>query len=233
MKLVRFDSYDEYKHVQVSANKLKYRNVYAEGTELRTIAEHFRRHATQPKSGLCHGVRNGYEVRALRALLPSVDIVGTDIADTAAGIDNCIVWDMHELKPEWIGSIDFMYSNSWDHTYDPERLFNNWSQCLSSKGSLYLTYTDAHSDAGATEDTKVDAFGCSLDELLRLVARAFVVDDVLETRPHVTGKALRNRLSYLRAGRFKRLFTAPLRSRRILTLVLKKRPAADADVATA
>lgn len=233
MKLIRFDNYDEYRQVQVSANKLKYRNVYAEGAELQKIAEHVKRHVGQPKTGLCHGVRNGYEVRALRALLPSVDIIGTDIAETAAALPNCIIWDMHELKPEWIGAIDFMYSNSWDHTYDPERLFTNWSQCLSSKGRLYLAYTDAHSDIGATEDTKVDAFGCSLDELLSIVARVFVVEDVLETTPHVTAKALRNRLSYLRAGRFNRFFTAPLRSRRILTIVLTKRPGLNRDGATA
>jgi len=226
MKLVRFDNYDEYRHVQVAANKLKYRNVYAEDAELRRIAAHFAGRVPQARRGICHGVRNGYEVQLLRRLLPAVDILGTDISDTAADLKNCIVWDMHEVKPEWIGAIDFLYSNSWDHTYDPELLFRRWSECLTAVGRLYLTYTDAHSESGATEDTKVDAFGCSLDELFTLVGRSFVVDDVLETEPRLTGKVVRKRLSYLRAGRLSRLFTAPLRSRRMLTLVLKARASA-------
>jgi hypothetical protein len=223
MKILEFGSYEEYRSVQVAANKLKYKNVYAEDSEIRRIAEHFKKAVPQARTGLCHGVRNGYEVRLFRRLLPDVNIVGTDIADTAAQLPNCIVWDMHEVKAEWVGNTDFMYSNSWDHTYDPEILFFRWSECLSAGGRLYLAYTESHSESGATEETKVDAFGCSFDELLAIVGRVFIIDDILEIAPRLTKKVWRTRLSYLRAGRIGRLFRAPLSSRRVLVVVLKKR----------
>jgi hypothetical protein len=223
MKLLKFESYDEYKQVQVQANRLKFGNVFAEDDELQRIARSFRILATAGHRGLCHGVRNGYEVHMLRRLLPGVDIVGTDISDTASSVPNCIVWDMHEVKPEWLGSIDFIYSNSWDHTFDPELLFSRWSSCLSPAGRLFLSYTELHSEKGATGDTKFDAFGCTLDELTSIVQRTLVIDDVLEIAPRFTKRVWKRRLSALRTGRFRKAIHGALRSRRVLVLVLRRR----------
>jgi hypothetical protein len=223
MKLLKFGTYDEYKRIQVEANRLKFANVLAEDDELRRIAETFVSSGAGGRKGLCHGVRNGYEVQMLRRLLPSVDIVGTDISDTAATVPNCIVWDMHEVKPEWNGAIDFIYSNSWDHTYDPQLLFSRWAGCLSPGGRMFLSYTELHSEKGATEDTKFDAFGCGLDELIGILRRALVLDDVLEIQPRLTKKGWKRRLAALRSGRVRGALGGPLRSRRILVLVLRKR----------
>lgn len=66
MKLLTFHDYNEYKRVQVAANKLKYHNVYAEDPELRRIASHFGARVMKARTGLCHGVRNGYRA-AVRA----------------------------------------------------------------------------------------------------------------------------------------------------------------------
>lgn len=224
MKLLTFKDYAEYRAIQTDANVQKFKNVFADPEELRRIAADFARRVPGPAFGLCHGVRNGFEVRVLRRLLPGVDIRGTDISATAAAVPHCFVWDMHEVQPEWIGSVDFLYSNSWDHTYDPALLFSRWSQCLSSRGRLYVPYTVQHSADGVTTDSKYDAFGCSLDELLPILQRSLVVEDVLEVRPrvHVT-RTLKKRIGYLRAGRFQRVFSAPIRSRRVVILVLAGR----------
>ena len=232
MKILSFGSYDEYKSVQVSANKLKFSQVYAEDPELRRIAAHFLKHSSTfarrasadrrgAGLGLCHGVRNGYEVRKLRSLLPNVNIIGTDISPTAEEVENCIVWDMHEIKPEWAGAVDFMYSNSWDHAYDPNLLFARWSECLAPGGRLYLSYTDLHSERGVNENTKIDVFGCSLDELARIVQPAFVLDEILDVAPVLTLQTWRRRLAYLREGQFERALTARLTSRRVQILVLR------------
>jgi hypothetical protein len=223
MKLLTFGDYDEYKRIQVAANKLKYYQVYAEDPELRQIAAHFRRGGVRAGMGLCHGVRNGYEVHKLRSLLPDVDIIGTDISDTATAIPHCIEWDMHEVKPEWVGHIDFMYSNSWDHTYDPSLLFAGWSACLSPAGRLYLPYTEWQSERGVTEATRIDVFGCSLDELVGAVRQHFQVDDVLDVAPRFTTQVIRRRIGFLRAGEFRRALTAKITSRRVIVLVLKRR----------
>jgi hypothetical protein len=222
MKILSFESYDEYRRIQSAASSVKHGQVYAEDPELKRIAAHFRSLGFESGRGLCHGVRNGYEVRKLRALLPGVDIIGTDISETAATITHCISWDMHEIKPEWVRAIDFIYSNSWDHTYDPNLLFTRWSESLSPRGRLYLSYTDLHSERGVTETTKIDAFGCSLDELIRLLQRTFVLDDLLEIQPMVTLQTWRRRLVFLQAGRLGRALTARLTSRRVQVLVLRR-----------
>ena len=228
MKLLTFNSYDEYKRVQSSANELKFHDVFAEDPELKRIASHFAARVTHARTGLCHGVRNGYEVRLLRRLLPGVDIIGTDISDTASTVPHSIVWDMHEIKPEWRGRIDFMYSNSWDHTYDPEKLFRAWSECLSEHGRLYVPYNDLQSERGVTEATKIDAFGCSVDELVSILRKSFVVDDILELTPRVTTQVFRRRVAHLLAGQFWKALTARVTSRRLLVFALKRRNSSNA-----
>ena len=222
MKILSFESYEEYRQIQVAANKLKYEQVFAEDPELKRVAAHFRAHGRGASLGLCHGVRNGYEVRKLRALLPAVNIVGTDISDTVGNVQNCIVWDMHEVKPEWFGAVGFMYSNSWDHTYDPDLLFARWSECLLADGRLYLSYTDLHSEKGINESTKIDVFGCSLDELTRIVQRRFVLEDLLEVSPSMTFQTWRRRIAYLRHGHVVKALTARPTSRRVHVLVLRR-----------
>jgi hypothetical protein len=223
MRLLHFENYEEYKQTQIAANECKFGEVFAEISVLRRIAAHVRRRSATVGVGLCHGVRNGYEVRRLRRLLPRVDIIGTDISGTAARIPNCIVWDMHDVKPEWRGAVDFMYSNSWDHTYDPELLLTRWSECLSPSGRLYLSYTDLHSERGVVETSKSDPFGCSLDELIRMVQHTYTLDDILEVRPQFTYQAFTRRMAHIRARRFTRALTARLRSRRVQVLVLRRR----------
>jgi len=53
-------------------------------------------------------------------------------------------WDFHEIKPEWVGSCDFIYTNSWDHAYDPREAFKAWCECLSTKRNSYLEHTHWH-----------------------------------------------------------------------------------------
>ena len=222
MKLLKFGDYTAYRERQVEANRLKFDNVFAEDEELERIAENFSAAFPDAKFGLCHGVRNGYEVRKLRGLL-QLDIRGTDISDTARDIEHCMVWDMHETKPEWIGAVDFIYSNSWDHTYDPSLLFSRWAACLSKRGRAYITWTHLHSDTGVTEDSQYDSFGCSLGELISIVQQCgLLLDDVQEVRPRFNARTLKARLSYLRNLRFGKFFLAPLGSHRRLILVLRK-----------
>lgn len=220
MKLIQYGDHEEYRQAQINANKLKFRNVFAENEELRRIALDF---ANNGGRGLCHGVRNGYEVRFLRDHLPDLNLVGTDISPTVTDVPNCILWDMHEAKDEWRGNIDFIYSNSWDHTYDPDKLFGTWASCLSPNGRMYIAYTAKHSEEGVTEASKYDAFGCSLGELVTICQRYAALVDVLEIAPRVSAKGIRRHLSYLRNGRWSAFFNRSLRSRRIVVFVFKKK----------
>jgi hypothetical protein len=226
LKLVTFNDYAEYRTVQVAANNLKFRSIWVEDAELLRIADYVRRHQPDAKRGICHGVRNGYEVRRLRALLRGVDLIGTDIADSAANLPHCRTWDMHEVDPAWVGAMDVMYSNSWDHSYNPGLLFKRWSRCLSPEGRLFLSYTEWHSERGVSVTSKVDVFGCSCDELLRVVLRWFTVDDILDITPSRSWRTWRQRVAHLRAGRVGRAIRP---SRRSLVFVLRRQQSAAAS----
>jgi len=98
--------------------------------------------------------------------------MGTEISDTATQFPNTIQWDFHEVKPEWVGAVDFIYSNSFDHTYDPERCLNAWMSCVRSGGMCILEHSSLHGTGGATQ---LDPFGAELSQMPYLIARGGVV----------------------------------------------------------
>jgi hypothetical protein len=48
--------------------------------------------------------------------------MGTEISDTAGQFPYTIQWDFHKTKAEWIDATDFIYSNCFDHSYDPQKV---------------------------------------------------------------------------------------------------------------
>jgi hypothetical protein len=120
-------------------------------------------------SVLCHGTRNGAEIRWFRTYLPDVSrVLGTEIADTASQFPNTVQWDFHDLKDEWLGAWDVIYSNSWDHAFDPERAFRNWMRCLSPRGLMFLEHCHSHTPVHATA---LDPFGATLPALTKMLER--------------------------------------------------------------
>lgn len=166
MELFKHPSKDSYVQAQILKNKKKLLVIASSDEELSVIARYVRTNIPRAGFGICHGVRNGYEVQRLRRLL-GIEIIGTDIAPTATEFPNVIQWDFHDVKPEWIRKVDFIYSNSWDHSYDPEQLFKTWMDCLSPGGRLYISWTPSHS---APADG-ADCFSASLEELKSTLSR--------------------------------------------------------------
>ena len=230
MKLVNYTNYDEYKARQVEANKLKFANTFADKSEIRFISKYHLENCGLPQFGLCHGVRNGFEVEKFRIYLGD-NIWGSDISETAARVPNCFVWDMHEVKPGWIGSTDFIYSNSWDHTYDPRLLFERWSGCLSDNGRLYITWTTKHSDEGVTEASGYDGFGCSLDELIEIIRRNLILEDVFVVEPQISSHLIRSALWRVRKKGISSLHSNMMLTHRKTVLVLRRRDIKPSDLA--
>src|SRR3972149_6452637 len=102
MRLLTFGSYEQYVETQTQTNRRKLKKVWVTPKELRAVARYVRRHIPGASFGLCHGVRNGYEVGRLRDLL-GIEVLGTEISDTANQFEHVIQWDYHEVKPEWRG----------------------------------------------------------------------------------------------------------------------------------
>jgi len=167
--LVRFDGdMETYRRVQTLANKAKldWRSVAPE--EVAYLCRTLTDAGVTLRAVLCHGTRNASEQTFFRAQLPQAEILGTEISDTAAQFPMTIQWDFHEVKPEWRGHFDLVFSNSWDHTYDPNKLFPAWLSCVAPNGALVLEWSTVH---GQTSADAVDPFRASLDGLLGILNR--------------------------------------------------------------
>lgn len=171
MRLYRHSSYDEYRDAQIEKNLKKLERVFVTPHEVAVIAERIPRPVTL---GLCHGVRNGWEVHAFRRALGSDAIIGTEISPTAAEMEGCIVWDFHDVKPEWLGRTDFIYSNALDHSYDPAMCLGRWISCLSSRGVCVI---DWHKTLLSRVD-RADCFKATTREVGRLCEGVGRVVDV-------------------------------------------------------
>lgn len=174
MRKLEYKSYEDYRRAQVDANRAKLATVWAERAELEWIAGYVRRNIPGASFGICHGARNGFEVAVLRELL-GIEVIGTDIAPTASGFSHLVQWDFHEQNPEWIRSVDFVYSNSWDHAYDFDRCLSAWMESLRPEGRCFLQWSRLHSEEGVHD---ADCLGLSLSELeLRIRELGYAIED--------------------------------------------------------
>ncbi len=150
--------YKKYKKIQQEGNKNKIGNVWVIEENIEFLSDYIRNTIGQPKFGLCHGTRRGKEQEWFRKYL-TCEVIGTEISDTATEFPYTIQWDFHETKPEWIDSVDFIYSNSFDHSYDPEKCLNAWMSCVRKGGLCIIEHSNAHGPDGASE---LDPFGAEL-----------------------------------------------------------------------
>ena len=116
------------------------------------------------------------EVQAFKKYL-NTDVIGTDISKTARNFPDTIQWDMHEVKDEWINSVDFIYSNSFDHTYDPYLCIGRWLSCLNNKGILFLHFGHFGKKKVVTPG---DCFGATEAEYRELINSKGRVLDIIK-----------------------------------------------------
>lgn len=157
--------YNTYRAIQQAGNRHKLNLVSADENLISKLAAFV---STHIKVGfvLCHGTRNGAELGYFKLCLPGATVLGTEISDTATQFKDTIQWDFHEVKPEWIEKVDLLYSNSWDHTYDPIKLFKAWATCIAPEGFMAIDHTKGHMPErrGA-----LDTFGITIEGLIDLV----------------------------------------------------------------
>jgi hypothetical protein len=170
--LYEYASYDEYRQTQIAFNKLKIDKVWADEETLRLLAHRVQKEFPVPRTlkALCHGTRNGFEQNFLAQIL-NVDIVGTDISETALDFPRSVQWDFHDQNLAWIGIHDFVYSNSLDQSWKPKNACQTWLDQLRQGGLLILEHTPAgHSPAAAG---KMDPFGAKPSYMPFLLASWF------------------------------------------------------------
>lgn len=179
--------YERYRKTQSEGNKQKIGRVWVQQESIDFLSRYIKDHLGAPKFGICHGTRRGLE-QAWFAERLNCKVIGTEISDTATQFANTIQWDFHEVKPEWVGVVDFIYSNSFDHSYDPEKCLNAWMSCIKPGGFCIIEHSSDHGDAGATE---LDPFGAHLVQMPYLIALwgrgAYCVREIL-TAPGKRGQ---------------------------------------------
>lgn len=172
MKLFKFQNLKEYKKIQ--QNKASKQLFHQDGEmyhwvtekEAEMIAKHFLQNSSKKELGICHGSKIGYEVNLFRKLL-NFNIIGTDIGDFANKYPNMIQHDFHDVKAEWVDNVDFIYTNSLDHSYDPLKALNTWRESLHKDGIMYIEWSSYHNVVNQT-----DCFGAELDEYKKLIKDA-------------------------------------------------------------
>ena len=153
MKLYKHKDYKEYVAAQIEKNIRKLENVWVRDEELILLAGKIKRYIPKPEFGLCHGVRNGWEVKRLKELL-GIKILGTDISPTASQFPDTIEWDFHKVKKEWVNNVDFIYTNSFDHSYDPQMCLDLWMECIKKGVGVCFIHW------GSSNKTSIDAADC-------------------------------------------------------------------------
>lgn len=153
--------YPKYVKEQKKASNQKKDEAWVIEENIAFLSEYLKEHLGQISFGICHGTRRGLEQEWFNKYL-GCKMIGTEISDLARNFPNTIQWDFHNTKPEWINSVDFIYSNSFDHSYDPETCLNSWISCLVDNGICIIEHSAAHEPSGVTD---TDPFGVELSIL--------------------------------------------------------------------
>ncbi len=159
--------YERYRRIQEEGNRRKIQNVWVLKENIAFLSTYIRRTVGVPVFGICHGTRRGNEQKWFRECL-GCEVIGTEISDTASDFPDTIQWDFHEVRAEWVGAVDFIYSNSLDHSYDPEKCLNQWIRCLQSGGICILEHSTLH---GATNTSELDPFGADIALMPYLITK--------------------------------------------------------------
>lgn len=155
--LHQYESYEAYRATQVFHNKRKLGSVWADAPTLDLLIDRVKVEfgAERRLFALCHGSRNGFEQNYIAEKL-AVDILGTDISETATQFPRSVQWDFHDRNEEWLSRCDFVYTNSLDQSWKPREAVAAWLDQLCLGGLLFIEHTDKHGPSGAGE---MDPFG--------------------------------------------------------------------------
>ena len=161
------NEYEKYLKLQRETTHGKHRRQWLDANSVAWIADVIRSKVRQPDRGICHGVRNGFEQLWFMERLPNCRVIGTDVAHWSDNTPYQIMWDMHDMRPDWSEAFDFVYTNSWDHAYDLNKALNSWVRSVAPGGMLVLTHSLDHTTPSPTDPT-----GLPLSRLIVAVENA-------------------------------------------------------------
>ena len=140
------------------------------------MTDYLKKELLNAKFGICHGSRRGQEQIWFREML-GIEVIGTESSDTAIQFPHTIEWDFHNIKDEWVGNVDFIYSNSFDHSYKPEYCLDQWMKCISPNGFCIIEWTN---QSDPEHCNQLDCFGATIDEKKAMITHKYRVKNVLK-----------------------------------------------------
>lgn len=171
--------YSLYRQTQTGGNKRKLDRVWVQEANIIFLADYIKKIIGQPVFGICHGTRRGKEQEWFSGYL-NCEMIGTEISDTAKQFPNTIQWDFHNIKPEWENAVDFIYSNSFDHSYDPQKCLSAWVSCIKKGGLCIIEHC-----SDDEEPSEFDPFGVTIERLIFLIADwskgQYVIRELIES----------------------------------------------------
>ena len=160
MKIYQYKDYKDYVDWQTKINKIKVDWLYAREHAIENICKDKGR----ANFIICHGTRNGGEMKLFLKRFPNAYIIGTEISDNAYQFEHTVQHDFTIPKEEWIGKADLVYSNSFDHTIDPEKTIQTWRDQLNYTGTMYLEYNQ-----GQSIGNESDPLDATIEEVEKLI----------------------------------------------------------------
>lgn len=169
--LYEYPDYEAYREIQTAGNKAKLGKQFVKSSHIELLSNYVDANHGGASFGLCHGTRGGKEQKWFSEFLAgNPEVIGTEISDTANQFDNTVQWDFHDFNPDWAEKADFIYSNSWDHAFDPPKAFENWIKSLVPGGLILLDHTKGHAPSAANA---LDPFGITRSGLTELFEENF------------------------------------------------------------
>ena len=169
MKVYKYKNYNEYVECQTAAFNRKRWNLWAVEKNIAYLADFINSTMPTASRGLCHGVRQGIEQEWFIKHLGGMRVIGSEIGGVIS--DNTVKWDFNKVNPEWIGQFDFIYSNSFDHAFDPIATLRVWAGQVKSGGVIMLEYDKRQEHTGEISKAvnKTDPVSITVDELISLI----------------------------------------------------------------
>lgn len=174
MKIYKYKTYSDYEKVQKAGYEQKKNLVWASKANIKHICDSILKYkyiSNENGKGICHGVRTGIEIDWFREYLPGWEVIGSEIG---IGLHKYTYrWDFNKINPDWIKKFDFIYTNAFDHVYDPEKTLTVWVDQLKSRGILIIEHSSGHEKA-----TKLDPLGATVDDIEIMLSKYGKLKDV-------------------------------------------------------
>ena len=171
MKLLEFANYRKYKKAQLVSDTKKTKRYSVSEIEVNRIIGAL---DGTPGNILCHGARHGHELDFFRRVVPTANVIGTDLF--LKEHPDIVEWDFSRQKSEWVNKFDLIYTNSFDHARYPVECAKVWVEQLKDNiGVLAVQWNSGY----MRKRNKGDCFGGSLDEFVTLLNELGEVKDIL------------------------------------------------------